>query len=243
MKLHIEWDLSAAKTPAEVGVIVDCLSFSTALTVGSKKNARVYPFAPRDYAEQFAKRLNLDCAAKRKQGGLTLSPPSLLDYRGNGLVLPSPNGSRLSLAAVQDTVFCGCLRNATAVAKKLMRLQGSIILIAAGERWRDGSLRPCFEDWIACGAIASKIEAEKTPETMAAIAAYEAIESDILTPLRKCESGVELISHGYTSDVEWAGMIDADQHVPQLRFDSRTYQDVLPEWTDCPPGNIRYYQV
>ena len=65
------------------------------------------------------------------------------------LVLPSPNGATLSLETGELPTFTGCLRNAQAVAQALQGIGPKISLIPAGERWKDGSLRPAVEACIS----------------------------------------------------------------------------------------------
>jgi 2-phosphosulfolactate phosphatase len=48
-----------------------------------------------------------------------------------------------------------------AIAKYTRQLGGSVAVIPAGERWEDGSLRPCFEDLIGAGAIISYLTGTK----------------------------------------------------------------------------------
>ena len=74
------------------------------------------------------------------------------------LVLPSPNGSTISaqLAATGATVLGVSLRNRHAAAAWLRR-RGQpglrLAVIAAGERWPDGSPRPAVEDLWDAGAL------------------------------------------------------------------------------------------
>ncbi len=68
-----------------------------------------------------------------KGGGYLLSPSSLVDIpSGTALVLPSPNGSTLSLSTGGTPTFAGCLRNATALAGFLQRYETGISSIPAG---------------------------------------------------------------------------------------------------------------
>ncbi|MEV6683610.1 hypothetical protein AB0N09_43280 [Streptomyces erythrochromogenes] len=73
-------------------------------------------------------------------------------------VLPSPNGSAIAAVTTPgSTVVAGCLRNASAVGRWLaVRGYGTsrlpVPVIAAGERWPDGSLRPAPEDLLGAGA-------------------------------------------------------------------------------------------
>ena len=73
------------------------------------------------------------------------------------LVLPSPNGSAIAAAAPPGvTVVAGCLRNATAVGRRVARA-GPVTVVPAGERWPDGSLRPALEDLLGAGAVVAAL--------------------------------------------------------------------------------------
>lgn len=114
--------------------------------------------------------------------------------------------------------------------------------MAAGERWPDGSLRPCFEDWIACGAIASKIEARRTPEVLACIAAFEAVRQNLRGALSECLSGQELTEHGFHVDVDWASEVDASNGVAKLHKLETTYADCDIGFSKY-DGKVLYYQA
>ena len=150
-KVHCEWGLKGVellRDRAAVVVVVDVLSFSTAVDVAVHRQARIHPFpyGDEDAARAEAARVGARLAASRKPGGqLSLSPASLMKLNpGERLLLPSPNGSRLSLACGRAAVLAGCLRNAAAVAAKAVALAEGrdIAVIPAGELWPDGSLRP-----------------------------------------------------------------------------------------------------
>jgi 2-phosphosulfolactate phosphatase len=167
MKIHLEWGAEALKIPADAMVIVDCLSFTTGVSVACARGAKIYPYLFRQSAQSFADKLGVQCAGKRKQGGVSLSPASLQNLQsGAELVLPSPNGSTLTLSAKAETVLAGSLRNAVSIANYLRVSQfDRVVFVAAGERWiSDGSLRPAHEDLIACGAIISLLEGTKAPD-------------------------------------------------------------------------------
>jgi 2-phosphosulfolactate phosphatase len=126
-----EWGLAGIEAlHARVGVliIVDVLSFSTAVEIAVARGASVYPFAFDDErgAQAAALRLSAVLARPRRAaaGGFSLSPASLTGIAsGTKLMLPSPNGSRLSVAAGNTPkrlpVMTGCLRNASAVGRWL----------------------------------------------------------------------------------------------------------------------------
>jgi 2-phosphosulfolactate phosphatase len=111
-------------------------------------------------------------------------------------------------------VVAGSLRNAPAVARWVKRRQsGDVGLVAAGEQWADGALRPAYEDWVGAGAIADLLHpwAALSPEAAAAALAAQARR-----PLRDVASGVELVQRGYVSDIDLAEHYGADDVVPVL---------------------------
>ena len=164
-----EWGragLDALASSCEVLIIVDVLSFSTAVEIATSRRARVVPVG---WAEGDPGRWSADgdtiVAGARESEGPSLSPASLLAIDPETrLVLTSPNGAELSTRAPGKWVLTGCLRNARAVARAAARLGARIGVVPAGERWPDGSLRPAFEDWVGGGAILSHLEAERSPE-------------------------------------------------------------------------------
>src|ERR1700722_2949722 len=100
-----EWGLGgieALRPQVSVFVIVDVLSFSTAVDVAVSRGAVVYPFPyGENDAQAAAASVGAVLAQPRRAGGgqLSLSPASLAGVAaGTKLMLPSPNGSRLSLA-------------------------------------------------------------------------------------------------------------------------------------------------
>ncbi|MBW3617002.1 MAG: 2-phosphosulfolactate phosphatase, partial [Proteobacteria bacterium] len=127
----VEWGLRGVETLRDhvsVLVIVDVLSFSTAVDVAVSRGAAVHPFAYGDKdAQATADRLGAVLAEPRRASGgqFSLSPVSLQAILpGTQLLLPSPNGSRLSLACGSTRALTGCLRNARAVARAARDLAG-----------------------------------------------------------------------------------------------------------------------
>src|SRR5690242_13845940 len=153
---HCEWGSNGVRTLRDrcaVLVIVDVLSFSTAVDIAVARGAEIvpFPFGDPEAAARAAAAARAQLASHRRAGEqLSLSPSSLQSIAaGTRLMLPSPNGSRLSLEGANATVFAGCLRNRSAVARTALATakSGDIAVIPAGERWRnDDTLRPAIED-------------------------------------------------------------------------------------------------
>lgn len=225
-RVHCEWGLSGVEVLRDhvaVMVIVDVLSFSTAVDVAVHRHARIHPFpyGDEDASRAEAERLGVRLAASRKAGGqLSLSPASLMKLNpGERLLLPSPNGSRLSLACGRAIVLAGCLRNAKAVAAKALALAdgAKIAVIPAGERWPDGSLRPAIEDLLGAGAIIAALGLTGDPEAEVARNAFLSAEPHLAQTLRGCRSGQELIGREHAMDVEIALDLNASHCAPMLK--------------------------
>jgi 2-phosphosulfolactate phosphatase len=203
-------------------VIVDVLSFSTAVDVAVARGAFVIPFPLRDReaAQAAAAAARAISAVPRRDRGYSLSPPSLAGIpSGARLLLPSPNGSRLSLAGGALPVFTGCLRNAKAVAAAARAVagEGPVGVIPAGERWPDGSLRPAVEDLLGAGAILDALGLPLSAEARVARDAFRAGVPDLAVILRACVSGQELIGRGFGEDVEFAAALSVSTVAPILR--------------------------
>src|SRR5512136_2644393 len=105
---------------SDVVIIVDVLSFSTCVDIAVGRHAIVFPYRGNaESARAFATAVGATLAdSKRNSAGLSLSPQSLLNIsEGTRLVLPSPNGSTLTLATGTTPTLTGCLRNYQAVAE------------------------------------------------------------------------------------------------------------------------------
>ena len=225
-RVHCEWGLNGVEALRErvaVMVIVDVLSFSTAVDVAVHRHARIHPFPYGDdeAARAEATRLGVRLAASRKAGGqLSLSPASLMKLNpGERLLLPSPNGSRLSLACGRAAVLAGCLRNAEAVASKALALAegADIAVIPAGERWPDDSLRPAIEDLLGAGAIIAALKLNGEPEAEVARDAFLSAQPHLAHTLRGCRSGLELIGREHAMDVEIALEQNVSHCAPMLK--------------------------
>ncbi|MDQ4053119.1 MAG: 2-phosphosulfolactate phosphatase, partial [Actinomycetota bacterium] len=136
---------------------------------------------------------------------------------------PSPNGSSICFGLVDSglTVIGACLRNRAAVARWLgprLAAGDRVAVVAAGERWPDGSLRPGVEDLWGAGAVLAALDlTEASPEAGQAALAFDAVRHRLAGDLRACASGAELVAGGFGDDVEIAARLDACDVVPVLR--------------------------
>ncbi|MFL5735465.1 MAG: 2-phosphosulfolactate phosphatase, partial [Chloroflexia bacterium] len=194
---------------------------STSVDVIVGNGAVVYPYRWRDHtAAAYAESLGAVLASplRTTANGYSLAPSSLVSIpAGTRLVLPSPNGSTLSLAAQGIPTFAGCLRNAAAVAQAAQKLGKRVTVIPAGERWPDGSLRPALEDLVGAGAIIHDLRGRRSPEAELAEAAFLRFAADLPFYLARCSSGKELAGRGFGTDVDLAAALNASNCVPVLR--------------------------
>jgi 2-phosphosulfolactate phosphatase len=231
-EIRCEWGLAGVTSlgpSSDVVVIVDVLSFSTCVDIAVSRGAVVYPYRWRDStSEDYAERIGAAIATSRRSTtGYSLSPRSLLTIpAGTKLVLPSPNGSTLTLAAGDRPVLAGCLRNAGAVAYAAQQLGKRILIVPAGERWPDGTMRPAIEDLIGAGAIIKQLRGNKSPEALVAGKAFVSVEDDTIATLRACSSGKELMERGYGEDVALAAHLEVSNCAPLLSDGAYSKDDV-----------------
>lgn len=219
-EVRCEWGPEgvAALANCRTFIIVDVLSFSTCIAVAAERNVVVFPFRSKDAdAASFAERHQAVLAGARG-AGYSLSSASLVNAPpGMRLVLPSPNGAAISLeAGNQGHVLAGCLRNRSAVCARAVVLGGPFGIIPAGERWRDGTLRPALEDLVGAGAIAAALPGNQSPEASAAISVFESVSSRLADSLLSCSSGRELVERGFSQDVYLAAELDVGTVAPEL---------------------------
>ncbi|HEY3559299.1 MAG TPA: 2-phosphosulfolactate phosphatase [Kribbella sp.] len=229
-----DWGPVGAEVVAgDIVAVVDVLSFTTAVTVAADRGIDVYPYRWRDetavaYAEQYGATLAVGRSAAGPDG-VSLSPVSIRRVTGiTKLVLPSPNGSTIAqqLSETGATVIAVSLRNRQAAADWVTQQvahgqdeveRPRVVAIAAGERWRDGSLRPAVEDlWGAGGFLSALGNLSLSPEARAAVAAYESISDELPRHLHECAGGRELTQYGFEEDVAIAAEVDGSDSVPVL---------------------------
>src|SRR5256712_3227323 len=225
--IRCEWGehgISVLAPISDVIIIIDVLSFCTSVDVAVTQGAMVFPHRWRDdTALAYAVSVGATLADPGRNPTMySLSPTSLTAIpNGTRIVLPSPNGSTLTVAAKPTTVLAGCLRNAWAVASVARKYGRKIAGIPAGERWKDdGSLRPSFEALIGAGAIISHLNGRPSPAALVALAAFRAMESELDNELRQCSSGKELIERGFATDVRLAAQLNVSACAPLLVNDA-----------------------
>jgi 2-phosphosulfolactate phosphatase len=129
----------------------------------------------------------------------------------------------ISLLAA-GVVVAACIRNAGAVARWIVE-EGygtrahPVLVLAAGERWADESLRPAVEDAIGAGAVLEYLRQADLPLSAEASVIANLYRSivDLDEAVRACASARELQAIGYGRDVDDAVALDVDGHVPVLR--------------------------
>ena len=231
--VRFDWGATGAERLTAEGallVVVDVLSFTTSVSVANERGTAVIPAAWHDgRAEELAEAHQAALAVGRNEvtpdRPWSLSPAALRAARApRKLVLPSPNGATIVAAAAARgcSVAAACLRNASAVGRWLARsVTGPVAVVAAGERWPDGTLRPAIEDLLGAGAVLTAFAAEATdrqfsPESNAAASTW-AGATDVPEVLRSCASGRELAENGFEQDIVIAEEIDASDVVPLLQ--------------------------
>ena len=229
-QVAFEWAASGAAQvllPRNTLVVVDVLSFTTSVSVAVERGIEVYPAVWGDErANAFAAQIGAALAVPRSkvspESPWSLSPSALRAAPfTQRLVLPSPNGSAIASVERDATVAAACLRNARAVgrwATQGLANHGRVCVVAAGERWPDGSLRPALEDALGAGAVIEAIAASTTltlsPEADAVRAMYAA--SDVRRAVSGCSSARELQGSGFGDDVDVALELDASDVVPVM---------------------------
>ncbi len=230
--VRCEWGPTGATLLAasvDLAVVVDVLSFTTSVTVAVDRGITVYPFRWGDErAAEFATEHDANLALQRQDaryrpGAVSLSPVSLQHARGiERLVLPSPNGSTIcaALDVAGVSVVAASLRNAASVAEWLrpqLADGARVLVVPAGERWPDATMRPAVEDLWGAGAVLAGLDPDGlSPEATVARTAYEAFADRPLERLFSCAGGAELEAKGFGDDVALAGRLDSSQVVPVL---------------------------
>jgi 2-phosphosulfolactate phosphatase len=233
-RCRLDWGRHGARAAAErqdILVIVDTLSFSTAVVTAVQGGGLVYPCAEDEQPGALAQRIGGEVAVRRKdvpaKGRFSLSPLTYLHLApGTHIVLASPNGATCSrYARAVPFLFVGALVNAEAVATVVSHLLETtdrcVTIIACGERWQppsaDGALRVALEDYLGAGAILASLRYEQSPEARVCASAFTHSRRDIAALLWECGSGRELRRMGFPEDVRHAAQLNSYDAVPVMR--------------------------
>lgn len=240
-QVRFDWGPTGAAAIAEgadLAVVVDVLSFTTTLCVAAERGITVLPYRWQDdraasYAASRSAALavgRVEARSLQDAGGAAVSLSPFAMARATGIdrvVLPSPNGSSIAfgLADAGAVVVGACLRNRTAVARWVAsQPDRTLAVVAAGERWPDGSLRPCAEDiWGAGSVLAALVDlgvSGLSPEARLAEQAFRACEGSLVEALHGCAGGHELVVADFAEDVDVAAELDVADVVPVLVADA-----------------------
>ena len=235
-RCRLDWGRHGARAAAErqdILVIVDTLSFSTAVVTAVQRGGLVYPCAEDEAPGALAQRIGGEVAVRRKdvpaRGRFSLSPLTYLHLApGTRIVLASPNGATCSrYARAVPCLLVGALVNAEAVATVVSHLLNTtdhcVTILACGERWQppsaDGALRIALEDYLGAGAILASLRHEQSPEARVCAGAFTHSQRDIAALLWECGSGRELRAMGFPEDVRHAAQLNSYDAVPVMRGD------------------------
>ncbi len=232
---RMDWGRRGARAAAERGdllIVVDVLSFSTAVATAVHHGGIIYPCAQEEDQAALAVRFHAEVAVSRKdvpkRGRFSLSPLTYLAIEpGTRVVVASPNGATCSRYG-RDVphLFVGALVNARAVGEAVNQMLQEddglcVTVLACGERWQtsseDGELRLAIEDYLGAGAVLSHIVGEKSPEARLCEGAFQNVESDLEPVLWECGSGRELREKGFAEDVRHASRLNIYDAVPVMR--------------------------
>src|SRR5580704_11896692 len=109
-QIRCEWGqrgLTELAPVSDLVILVDVLSFSTALDVATSCGATVFPYPLKQAsASDYAAAMGAVLASPDRGAGISLSPLSLRSLPdGSRLVLPSPNGAALSFGVHHPLVL------------------------------------------------------------------------------------------------------------------------------------------
>jgi len=216
--------------PVEVGlagsacVVIDVLRFTTTLTAALDSGARViYPVLDPEDAWALQGEFGGDLILGGERGGLRINGFDLgnspREYTpktvgGRVLALTTSNGTR-ALHEVHKAgagpVFVGCLRNAPAVARRLVRVGRPAVMYCAGS---GGKI--ALEDVAGAGAVIhccmeSGQAIELTDTARLALAAFKCMGAALTD--RPTDHGARLVELGFGEDIRYASELGASESV------------------------------
>lgn len=221
--INCEWGIDGINkfsSQSEITIIVDVLSFSTCVDIALSQKAIVYPYVYKDdSAIEYAAANDAVLASfNRSKDKFSLSPLSLKKIsEGTRIVLPSPNGSELSLCSLSKVTLCACFRNYRVVAEYANSISENIVVIPAGEKWPNNTIRFAIEDYLGAGALLSELKGEHSAEASSAKKLFESLKPELKHIISGSLSGRELIEKGFPEDVDLALELNAGRSVPVLK--------------------------
>jgi 2-phosphosulfolactate phosphatase len=230
---RLDWGAAGTERAVRRGdviVLVDVLSFTSAVANAVSRGGIVYPCPESADPQALAARMRALIAVARGdvpvRGKYSLSPLTYDDMPPDTrIVLPSLNGGTCCRSSVGAAhVIAGALVNASAVARLVLRLLQdsdlSVTVIACGEHEKDrfdGSrLRFAIEDYLGAGAILSDLDLSKSPEAHVCESAFQQNSERIEELFWNCVSGRELRREGFENDVRFASRQDILDVAPIL---------------------------
>jgi len=150
-----------------------------------------------------------------------------LDPKGRRAILTTSNGTRLlNQLAAAPAVLVGALLNREAAAKAILALgaergRDATVVCAAAPDGRSIAL----EDALGAGAIveaALRLDASLRPTDAALFArdAFLARRRDLRDALASARHGAELVTAGFSADIDYCARLDISSVVPLLQRDA-----------------------
>ena len=214
----------------DIIVVVDILSFSSAVATAIEHNGIIHPCPMTTDTVALARSIDGEAAVARRdvpaRGRFSLSPPTFENIeKGQRVVLASPNGAACASSAREgSTVFIGSFLNCDAVAGVVSKLLENsdlrVTVIACGEREKDGTssdcFRPAIEDYLGAGSIISALDYSLSPEADVCCRTFNRCHVLLNDLLWGCESGLELQEMGFGNDIRFCSRSNIYNSVPVL---------------------------
>ena len=239
---RMDWGARGAKEASERGdiiIVVDVLSFSSAITNAVHNGVVIYPFPRTGDINEYGKLVDAEVCILERSRARELGLPSLSatsfneSHRGKKYIVSSINGATCVKAANErNFIFIGCLLNAQAIANVVNQIQKekklNITVVACGERWsgindEPKELRPSIEDNLGAGAILELLGGSKSPEARVCISAYQNSKTELKELIVDSSSGRELKAMEFSEDVDFCSQINIYKEVPVLVQDAKGY--------------------
>jgi len=92
-----------------------------------------------------------------------------------------------------------------------------MVVIPAGEKWPNGTIRFAIEDYLGAGALLSELKGDFSTDAIAAKKIFKSIRPELNDIISGSLSGRELIEKGFPEDIEIALELNAGRSVPVLK--------------------------